>query len=203
MKSNDTSAHEHDSFQRLLIWLSVLTGALMVLIIGVIVGLAALSSDVAQLDQQVTALKFNGVSPSASTDSGSAHWPAAGSALRSTATPSGAGSSNFKAQIDSLKVVSRTLEIGLTVQFSGPADLLYQPPIVRGAQGRVYSITSDSLKAARFAFLDLTTSGQATARFTFQPAPAAQEALALVFNPEMPIHDAVAPRVEVVLRNGE
>ena len=203
MKSNDTSAHEHDTFQRLLIWLSVLTGALVVLIIGVIVGLAALSSDVAQLDQQVTALKFTGVSPSASTDSGSVQWPAAGSALRSTATPSGSGASNFKAQIDSLKVASGTLEVGLTVQFSGPADLLYQPAIVRGALGRVYSITSDSLKAARFAFLDLTTGGQATARFTFQPAPAAQEALTLVFNPEMPVQDAVAPRVAVVLRNGE
>lgn len=198
MKSNDTSAREQDSFQRLLIWLSVLTGAVVVLIIGVIVGLAALSSDLAQLDQQVTALKFTDVP-----NSESAQGPTAGRILKPTATPGGSGSSNFKAQIDSLKVASGTLEVGLTVQFSGPADLLYQPPIVHGAKGTVYSITSDSLKAARFAFLDLTTGGQATARFTFQPAPAAKDALTLVFNPEMPVNDAVAPRVEVVLRSGE
>ncbi len=203
MKSNDPSANQPESSQRMLIWLSVLTGAIVVLIIGVIVGLAALSSDVAQLDQQVTALKFNAGAPDASANSGSAQRPSVGQVLKPTATLSGTGSSHFKAQIDSLKVASGTLDVGLTVQFSGPSDLLYQPPIVRGSQGKVYAITADSLKAARLAFLDLTTGGQATARFTFQPAPATQEALTLVFNPEMPDRDAVAPRVEVVLRSGQ
>ena len=203
MKSNDLSANQQESFQRMLIWLSVLTGAIVVLIIGEIVGLAALSSDVAQLDQQVTALKFNAGAPDASANSGSAQRPSVGQVLKPTTTPGGTGSSHFKAQIDSLKVASGTLDVGLTVQFSGPADLLYQPPIVRGTPGKVYTITPDSLKAARLAFLDLTTGGQATARFTFQPAPAAQEALTLVFNPEMPDRDAVAPRVEVMLRSGQ
>ena len=36
---------------KLTIWLSLLTGALVILVIGLIVGLAALSSDVAQLDE--------------------------------------------------------------------------------------------------------------------------------------------------------
>ena len=55
---------------RLIIWLSVLTGAVIILIIGVVIGLVALASDVAQLDEQVAALKFGGISAGASTNSG-------------------------------------------------------------------------------------------------------------------------------------
>jgi len=190
---------------RLVIWLSIVTGAVVVLIIGVIIGIAALASDVAQspkqtgmvLDEQVTALKFGG-----RPDGGSTTQPSASSALKSTPV-SGSTPSAFKAQIDGLNVTTSGLVISLTVQFSGPADLLYQPPIVRGAKSASYTIMPDSLKAARFAFLDLTTRGQATAQFVFQPAPAAKESLTLVFNPTMPAGDAVAPRIEVVLRGGE
>ena len=191
---------------RLIIWLSVLTGAGIILIIGVVIGLVALASDVAQLDEQLAALKFGGLSTGASTAGGSTPLPSAGSVLKSTP-------SVFKAQIDGLGITTSGLVVSLTVQFGGPADLLYQPPIVRAivpeaersgnAKSASYTITPDSLKAARFAFLDLTTSGQASARFVFQPAPAVKEALMLVFNPTMPAGDAIAPRVEVVLRSGE
>ena len=180
---------------RLIIWLSVLTGAGVILIIGVVIGWVALASDVAQLDEQVAALKFGGISAGASTG-GSTTLPSASSVLK-------LAPSAFKAQIDGLSVTTSGLVVSLTVQFGGPADLLYQPPIVRNAKGVMYTITPDSLKAARFAFLDLTTSGQASARFVFQPAPAAKEALTLVFNPTMQAGDAIAPRVEVVLRSGE
>jgi len=190
---------------RLTIWLSLLTGALVVLVIGVIVGLAALGSDIAQLDTQVTALKYGAA------DSGGAigQLPPLGGGTKSGlksppiasgGTNPGATPANFKAQIDNLQTISGTLHVSLTVQFSGPADLLYQPPIVQDAQGTQYHVTPDSLKAARFALLDLTTAGQATATFVFQPVPAAHGALTFVFNPEMPAGDNVAPRIEVPLR---
>ena len=181
---------------RFIIWLSVLTGAGVILIIGVVIGWVALASDVAQLDEQVAALKFGGISTGALPAGGSTPLPSASSVLKSAP-------SAFKAQIDGLGIPTSGLVVSLTVQFGGPADLLYQPPIVRNAKGVMYTITPDSLKAARFAFLDLATSGQASARFVFQPAPAAKEALTLVFNPTMPAGDAIAPRVAVVLRSGE
>jgi hypothetical protein len=189
---------------KLTIWLSLLTGALVILVIGVIVGLAAVSSDVAQLDEQLTALKYGAAADSAieqlpplssgSVKSGVKSPPdvAAGSTV--------AAPTNFKAQIDQLQIISNTLRVGLTVQFAGPADLLYQPPIVRDAKGATYRIAPDSLKAARFALLDLTTAGQAAAVFVFEPTPPVQGALTFVFNPEMPAGDVVAPRIEVPLR---
>ncbi|CAG0930979.1 hypothetical protein PLCT1_01609 [Planctomycetaceae bacterium] len=190
---------------KIAIWLSLLTGAVAVLVIGVIVGLAAISSDVAQLDEQLTALKFGAPAESA-IDQLSPLTPSA--ALRNSlkltpdapASSTGAAPGNFKAQIDELQTISNTLRVGLTVQFSGPADLLYQPPVVVDAQGTTYRVTPASLKAARFALLDLTTAGQAAAAFVFEPAPPAQGALTFTFNPGMPVGDVVAPRIEVVLR---
>ena len=172
--------------RKVTIWLAALTGAMVVLIIGAIVGLAALSSDVSQLDEQVTALKFG-----------------AGASLPPVATPSTAMPSSFKAQIDDLRLTSKTLSVTLTIRWSGPADLLYLPPIVRDAAGKEYPATAASLKTARLAWLEMTTSGQATVVFVFEPAPPAKGALTLVFNPTMPAGDAVAPRVDVLLRAGE
>ena len=62
--------------RKVTIWLGALTGAVVVLIIGVIVGLAALSSDVAQLDEQVTALKY-GAAASGLPDAGASLQPPA------------------------------------------------------------------------------------------------------------------------------
>ena len=176
------------------IWLAALTGAMVVLIIGAIVGLAALSSDVSQLDEQVTALKFGAA------ESG---LPNAGASLPPVAATSTAAPSSFKAQIDELRLTSKALSVTLTVRWAGPADLLYLPPIVRDAQGKEYPVTAASLKAARLAWLEMTTAGQATAAFVFEPAPPAKGALTLVFNPTMPVGDTVAPRVDVILRAGE
>ncbi len=191
---------------KLTIWLSLLTGMVVVVILGVIIGLAAVSSDVAQLDEQVTALKYG--APNSSTldqlpplSSGSESTSGASTLPLTPLAPASqhAVPVNFKAQIDEIKVVTNTLQVGLTVQFSGPADLLYQPPVVLDAQGKTYRVTPESLKAARFAWLDLTTAGQAMAAFVFEPAPGAG-ALTLIFNPEMSVGDVVAPRIEVPLR---
>ncbi len=189
---------------KLTIWLSLLTGALVILVIGIIVGLAALSSDVAQLDEQLTTLKYGSVADSAIEQLPPLNGGAVKSGVKSpsdaAAGSTGAPPANFKAQIDQLQIISNTLRVGLTVQFAGPSDLVYQPPIVRDAKGTTYHISPDSLKAARFALLDLTTAGQATAVFVFEPTPPTQGALTFVFNPEMPAGDVVAPRIEVPLR---
>ncbi len=191
---------------KLTIWLSLLTGMVVVVILGVIIGLAAVSSDVAQLDEQVTALKYG--APNSSTldqlpplSGGNGSTSGASTLPLTPLAPASQHvvPANFKAQIDEIKVVTNTLQVGLTVQFSGPADLLYQPPVVLDAQGKTYRVTPESLKAARFAWLDLTTAGQAMAAFVFEPAPRAG-ALTLIFNPEMSVGDVVAPRIEVPLR---
>jgi hypothetical protein len=191
---------------KITIWLSVLTGMVVVLGIGVIVGLAAVSSDVAQMDEQVTALKYGAPSAGAldqlpPLSAGNGQPSDQGRLALTPLAPASQrlAPANFKAQIDEMRTVSNTLRVGLTVQFSGPADLLYQPPVVVDTQGTAYRVTPESLKAARFALLDLTTAGQAAAAFVFEPAPGAG-ALTLVFNPEMPAGDAVAPRIEVPLR---
>jgi hypothetical protein len=191
---------------KITIWLSVLTGVVLVLALGVIVGLAAVSSDVAQLDEHVTALKYGAASdgtldqlPPLSAGNGQPSDQG-----RLALTPLAPASqrvapASFRAQIDDLQTISNTLHVGLTVQFSGPADLLYQPPVVVDGAGTAYRVTPDSLKAARFALLDLTTASQAAAVFVFEPAPG-DGALTFVFNPEMPAGDRVAPRIEVPLR---
>lgn len=192
---------------KITIWLSLLTGAVVVLVIGVIVGLAAVSSDVAQLDEQLTALKF-GTPVQSSIDqlpplSGGARRGQVSGLKLTPDAPAGsadAAPGNFRVQIDELQTVSNTLRVGLTVQFSGPADLLYQPPVVVDVKGTAYRVTPASLKEARFALLDLTTAGQAAAVFVFEPAPPAKGALTFTFNPQMPVGDVVAPRIAVTLR---
>ena len=180
--------------RKVTVWLSLLTGALVMLVVGAIVGLAALSSDVAQLDEQVTALKF-----------GEAGLPAdTRLAAGPTSTPAAASvRSAVKAQIDGLLTAKQSLSVTLTVRWSGAADLLYLPPVVSDGAGREYTVTAASLKAARLALLEMTTAGQATATFVFEPAPPAKGALTLTFNSGMPVGDAVAPRVDVSLRASE
>jgi hypothetical protein len=174
-----------------LIWLSILTGAVVMAVIGFVIGLAALGSDLTHLNDQVAALKF-GV-------------PASSSDMTPVSTPVGDRTQrniNFSAQIDGLSLLKDSLVVSLTVQFGGPANLLYQPPIVRGEAGRIYPITAASLKAARAAFLNLITAGEVSTPLVFQPVPLKAESLTLVFNPTMPAGDAVAPQIEVPLSGG-
>ena len=180
--------------RKITVWLGLITGALVMLVIGAIVGLAALSSDVAQLDEQMTALKFGEAALPAGVRL--AAWP--------TSTPA-AGSTRaaFKAQIDGLLMAKQSLSVTLTVRWSGAADLLYLPPVVSDGTGREYTATAASLTAARLAWLDLMTAGEATATFVFEPVPPVKGALTLIFNPGMSVGDAVAPRIDVPLRAGE
>lgn len=100
--------------------------------------------------------------------------------------------------ITGVQAVSNTLMMTVTVRWAGPGDLLYEPPELHDDRGGVYSVTSDSLEAARFAFLGLVTSSQAEARLAFSPAPSPSDRLTLVFNPhQTPDTAAVTPRLEV------
>ena len=88
---------------KLTIWLSLLTGALVILVVGLIVGLAALSSDVAQLDEQLTALKYGAAADSAIEQlpplSGGSMKSGVKSPPDAAAGSTVAAPANFKAQI--------------------------------------------------------------------------------------------------------
>lgn len=94
-------------------------------------------------------------------------------------------------------VLSDTLALTVTVSMAGPGDLLYDPPALQ-VGSRTYPATGDSLEKARFAFLDLVTRGQATARLVFA-APALDGETWLVFNPSRQPGDPVAPQVRVLV----
>ena len=108
--------------------------------------------------------------------------------------------------IAGVRALSDTLAMTVTVRSSGAGDLLYEPPVVVDEGGRIYPVIPDSLEAARLAFLDLVTRGQAEAELAFSGAPPAGIRLVLVFNPGQQPGDIIAPRVEVpvpVVMEGE
>ena len=164
------------------IWLGILTVLLIAGIIGGIVALLALWADLDLLDRQVA----GGVT---------GDW-----GMQPTSQPKTAGDPTGR--IDAVAVSSDTLSVTLSVRLSGPADLLFEPPVLRSGQG-TYHPTQDSLERARFAFLDLVGGGQARATFVFHPAPVEGEKLALVFNPNQQPSDPVSPRWELVIRSAQ
>ncbi len=164
------------------IWLGILTVLLVGAIVGGVVALSALRADLGLLDRQVAG--------SVTSDWG----------VQSTASPKTAG--NPTGRIDAVAVTSDTISITVSVRLSGPADLLFEPPVLRGGQG-VYHPTQESLGQARFDFLDLVNSGQAQTTLVFHPAPAEGESLALVFNSNHQSGDPTSPRWELMIRSGE
>jgi hypothetical protein len=99
--------------------------------------------------------------------------------------------------IAGLSVLTDTLAMTVTVRSFGAGDLLYEPPVAVGADGRSYPILADSLEGARIAFLDLVTRGQAQASLVFSGAPAGGARLVLIFNPGRRAEDSLTPRVEI------
>ena len=106
--------------------------------------------------------------------------------------------------IAGVDVLSDTVAMTVTVRSAGAGDLLFEPPVLKDHAGRTYPVDGDSLKAARLAFLDLVTKGQATARFEFAGRLTPTPELRLVFNPGQETTNIVAPRIEtqVPLRTG-
>ena len=165
-------------------WLGILTTAVVLLTAGLVVGLVTLNADVQKLDAQLSdVVSGHG--------GGDAAWPVAPDA---TTVPT------LDAHIVGTSATSSTLAVTITVRFSGPADLLAEPPVLRGGSGKLYGATPDSLSQARFAFLDLVSEGSATAAFVFQGAIDTKESLTLVFNPGHRTADVVAPKRQVKIR---
>ena len=107
---------------------------------------------------------------------------------------------HVQASLAGVDVFSNTVVMTVAVRASGPGDLLYEPPELVDGDGDTYPVTSESLERARFAFLDLTTKGQATTRLAFSGTPAEGERLTLVFNPHQTVADAyLAPMVKVLV----
>jgi hypothetical protein len=110
------------------------------------------------------------------------------------------GTNHVQASLAGVDVLSDTVVMTVAVRASGPGDLLYEPPELVDSDGDTYPVTSESLERARFAFLDLTTKGQATTRLAFSGTPAEGERLTLVFNPHQTAADAyLAPTVKVLV----
>jgi len=130
-----------------------------------------------------------------------AETPAGGEGASASGVPEG-----IRVGIAGVRALSDTLAMTVTVRSSGAGDLLYEPPVVVDEGGRIYPVIPDSLEAARLAFLDLVTRGQAEAELAFSGAPPAGIRLVLVFNPGQQPGDIIAPRVEVpvpVVMEGE
>ncbi len=165
------------------IWLGIVTAVLVVVTAGIIVGLTTLNHDITRLDAQLSEMKEAGV----------------GSAPILSGVPAPQSPGALEANIVATASTTSTFALTVTVHFSGPADLLAEPPVLQG-NGKTYPATPESAAQARFAFLDLVTKGQATTRLVFQGAPAASELLTLIFNPGRRATDIVAPRREVRVR---
>ncbi len=165
-------------------WLGIVTVAVVLLTAGLVVGLVTLNADVQKLDAQLSDVVSE-------CGGGDAAWPVASDA---TAVPT------LDARIVGTSATSSTFAVTVTVRFSGPADLLAEPPVLQGGSGRLYPATPDSLSQARFAFLDLVSKGSATAAFAFQGATDKKESLTLVFNSGHRTTDGVAPKRQVQIR---
>ncbi len=166
------------------IWLIVLSALLGLALVGGMVAVATLRSDIDQLDRQLA----GGWEPEPS-ESESWSEPA-------DVPPAG----NPTGRIQDLAVTTDTFTLTVSVQLSGPGDLLFEPPVLRGSKTD-YRPTQASLEQARYDFLDLVTAGQAVGTFVFRPAPVQEESLTLVFNPNHQPADPVAPKWQMVVRD--
>ncbi len=94
------------------------------------------------------------------------------------------------------QTISTTALLTVTVTGSGSADpLLDLPSLVCG--NAAYPVDGISLEAARLAYLNLITQGQATAGLLFYGGPDLTQACTLILNPAQPATSVVAPRLEL------
>ena len=174
------------------IWLTVLTALLVGVIIAGIVTVASLRADLDILDRQVGALAAlkpadgSGWAPDPEYSIGRGEWSAA-----EPDDPSG--------RVQGIAVLSDTLSITVTVRYAGPGDLLYEPPVLKGAKATFHP-TPHSLEQARFDMLNLVTGGEATATLVFRPVPPQDDKLTLIFNPNQERGGPVAPRWTMDIR---
>jgi hypothetical protein len=173
-------------------WLTGLTALLMLAIVGAVVAIASVRADLVRLDKQVAHL-VSGI-PAGAGEQPRAQMDAGGWGTQPTEQPGGPSG-----HIQGISALSDTLQITVTVRFSGPANLLYEPPMLKGEEA-IYRPTPGSLEKVRLDFLNLVTRGEATTTFSFQPVPSQDESLALIFNPNHPRGDRVAPRWDMVIR---
>jgi hypothetical protein len=170
--------------ERILLWIAA--GAAL---IGVIVLAVVVSAELREVNRQLLALAGGG--------------PPAGEVLllegAGPATPGPASTWGGQAQVGvaGVAVLSDTVAMTVTVRSYGTGDLLFEPPVLLDRDGQTYPIIGESLAAARMAFLDLVTQGEATAHLAFSGRVSSTSGLWLVLNPGQETTDAVAPRLQV------
>jgi hypothetical protein len=177
------------STERLFLW--VILG---VVLVGWIVSTTVLFNEIGTVNRQLLALTGGTPVPD--------EPPGPGGGLEdlppSTAS-SGLGGQKGQVAVAGVEVLSDTVAMTVTVRAYGIGDLLFEPPVLRAAEGQVYPVTGASLEQARLAFLDLVTRSEATARFEFAGRLAPTGGLWLVFNPTQEEGSVTAPPLQVAV----
>jgi hypothetical protein len=171
--------------ERNALWTAVAIVGAGVLVLGVV-----LTAKLSQIDDTLAGL---GLQPPPSA------FPVGGP----SALPSGPASDSHQrrrvaVEVAGFSVLTDTVSLTVTVEAYGAGDLLYEPPVLSdGAQQ--LPIISESLEAARWAFLELVTAGRATAALHFAGSMHPADSLWLLFNPGQDPASALAPQVWVEL----
>lgn len=121
-------------------------------------------------------------------------------ALAASPSPLAEGESEtvgVKVELLAVEADDDGLALTLEVHQSGPSALFFQQPTLQGKRGETYELDLDSLQKAKFALLDVVTRGQAEIELCFILSPGEEEDLTLIFNPDHPQDDPVAPRIEI------
>ena len=165
--------------ERIILW--TLVGLTCV---GLIVLTVITVGELAEIDRQLLALAG---------DEGSV---AENRLQRDLATAVPGGGQTTQVAIAHVEVLTDSITMTVTVRAYGAGDLLFEPPLLRSAEGQIYPATGDSLEQARIAFLDLVTRGETSAHLEFAGRLIPTSGLWLVFNPNQESTSVVAPPLE-------
>ena len=113
-------------------------------------------------------------------------------------SPPVTGQQPLAVQVTDVATGDEHLDVTLLVYRHGPADLLFETPVLVDANDHEYRPTTDSLEQAHYDLLNLVTGGQAETSLQF-PRPASTTNLRLIFNAGRTAGDPVAPRIVVPL----
>ena len=175
-----------------------LTTVLLVAIFGLCLGLALVTSAASLMQgwllaRQVAALQTQ---IAAATGERGKSLPARPQVHEPS--PPVTGQQPLAVQVTGVAAGDERLDVSLLVYRNGPADLLFETPVLVDADDHEYRPSADSLEQAHYDLLDLVTGGQAETILQFS-CPDSTADLRLIFNTGRTTVDAVAPRIVVPL----
>ena len=190
--------------ERIIVYVALGVAGLWLLILTVIV-----AGELQQIDQQLLVLAGDAAAQSGS--GGEENWWGEDGAEKPAGEgtpvpeeeggviPASGDKQIAQVGIANVRVLTNTICMTVSVRAYGAGDLLFEPPVLMTEEGQTYRVQGQSLEAARIAFLDLVTQGQATAGLAFAGRLSPTEGLWLVFNPNQEPTNAVAPPLRVAV----